>query len=145
MKISWGTGIWGVYGLFVIGILVLVGMSVTQKIDLVTDEYYAEELKFQSKIDKINNAKSLPTPLQWQVENDMVKIQYPPALQGITGTINFYCPTDNRKDFSVAIAPDSHNQQVVSMAKNATGRYKLQFDWEASGKAYWNEGVVMIE
>jgi hypothetical protein len=144
MKLSWGTGIWAFYGLFVVGILTLVGMSVAQKIDLVTDQYYAEELRFQSKIDKINNAKKLTTPLRWEVTDAGVQVFYPAGLKGIEGKINLYCPSDNRKDFSVAITPNAQHQQLIPAAKIATGRYQIQFDWTHNGTTYWNDGTILF-
>lgn len=142
MKLSWGTGIWAVYGLFVLGILTLVGMSVAQKIDLVNDQYYAEELRFQSKIDKINNTKALTTPLQWEITDAGVNVQYPADLKGVKGKITFYCPADNRKDMSLAISADAHNRQFIPTDRIATGRYQIQFDWQANGTPYWSEGIV---
>ena len=73
-------------------------MSIVQKIDLVTDNYYEEEVKFQGKIDKINRAKALATPLTWEVLENGVRIHYPTNMKGVSGKINFYCPADNRKD-----------------------------------------------
>ncbi len=88
MKLTWGTGIWAFYGLFVLMILAMVGMSIVQKIDLVTDNYYEEEVQFQGKIDKINRAKQLATPLSWEVTEAGIRIHYPTELKGISGKIN---------------------------------------------------------
>ena len=85
MKISWGTGIWAVYGLFVLMILGLVGMSIVQKIDLVSDDYYEQEIRYQGKIDKINNAKQLTTPLKWEVAETGITLHYPADMKGISG------------------------------------------------------------
>lgn len=60
LKLNWGAGIAVLYMGFVAMIVLLVVMSMRQKIDLVTDEYYAEELLFQGKIDKIKRAKHYP-------------------------------------------------------------------------------------
>lgn len=48
---NWGKGIVLVYSLFVLGILYLVYQSKQQKLDLVYDDYYAQELMFQNQID----------------------------------------------------------------------------------------------
>lgn len=144
MKLSWGTGIWAFYGLFVLMILAMVGMSIVQKIDLVTDNYYEEEVKFQGKIDKINRAKQLTTPLSWEVTEAGIRIQYPTEIKGISGKINLYCPADNRKDMSVPIQVGSDGTQFIPSQKIHTGRYQLQIDWQANGIGYWNEGTLNI-
>jgi len=144
MKISWGTGIWALYGLFVSMILTLVGMSLSQKIDLVTDNYYEEELLYQGRIDKVAHSKQLAVPLKWEIVNKGVQVQYPADLKDISGTIHFYCPSDNRKDFKVQIQTNGVNGQFISTQKAAAGRYKIQIDWQANGVAYWNEGIISL-
>lgn len=144
MKISWGTGIWAFYGLFVLMILAMVGMSVIQKIDLVSEDYYEQELRYQGRIDKIAHTKQLATPLKWEVVADGIKIQYPADKKEISGEINFYCPSDNRKDFKIKIQPDKSGSQFISTQKAPAGRYQIQIDWQANGVSYWNEGTVNI-
>lgn len=144
MKISWGTGIWAFYGLFVLMILAMVGMSVIQKIDLVSDDYYEQELRFQGRIDKIAHAKQLTTPLKWEVSESGVRIQYPSDMKGVSGEINFYCPSDNRKDFKLSVQPDPSGSQFISTQKIPAGRYQIQIDWKANGVGYWNEGTINI-
>lgn len=144
MKISWGTGIWAFYGLFVLMIITLVGMSVSQKIDLVTDNYYEEELIYQGRIDKIAHAKQLAVPLKWEVVAEGIKIQFPTDMKGVSGEVNFYCPSDKGKDFKVTIQPDASGSQFVSTQKAAAGRYKMQIDWQAKGVGYWNEGIINL-
>ncbi|MEZ4904912.1 MAG: FixH family protein [Spirosomataceae bacterium] len=145
MKISWGTGIWAFYGLFVLMILGMVGMSLVQKIDLVTDNYYEEELRYQDKIDKVANTQQLATPLEWKTTAQGIKIVYPNDLKGISGIVYFYCPADNSKDFKVNIQPDGTNSQFISTQKAAKGRYKMQIDWQANDKGYWNEGQSIFK
>ena len=53
---NWGKGIVLVYACFVVGMLYLVFQSKQQKIDLVVDDYYQQELKFQQQIDASNRA-----------------------------------------------------------------------------------------
>lgn len=145
MKINWGAGIAVLYVGFVAMILFLVGMSSGQKIDMVTDHYYEEELKFQDKINKIVRTQELTGGITWDVAEKGLEIHYPKAFTGsvITGQILLYCPSDNRKDRKFAIAP-VNGSQVLPYAKIPAGRYKIQIDWEAGHEAYWNEGVVLI-
>lgn len=144
MKLSWGKGIWAFYGLFVAMILTMVGMSVVQKIDLVTDSYYEEELRFQGKIDKIKQAQKLTIPLTWEVTEHSILVKYPKNLNNISGHINFYCPSDNQKDFKLPIQIDAQSSQSIPLEKISAGRYQIQFDWQAEGTQYWNEGIINL-
>ncbi len=56
---NFGSKITVLYLSFVGLILTLVFMCFGQKVELVSKDYYAQELKFQDKIDAINNEKGL--------------------------------------------------------------------------------------
>jgi hypothetical protein len=144
MKFNWGAGITTLYLSFVAGILVLVGMSASQKIDLVTDQYYEEETKFQEKLNKTNRAKALAEPLLWQVSEEGLTIQYPENAKTLAGTINLYCPSNEKNDRNFAIT-NQDNQQFIPASKIPNGRYRLQIDWQNGTDTYWNEDVIVME
>jgi len=145
MKINWKALIAAVYISFLSMILLLVGMSAGQKIDLVTDHYYEEELKFQGKIDKVQRAAALSQPLSWQITGDHLQLRYPAGFSDadISGEIHLYCPSDDRKDRHFAIR-SKENGQTVALSQIPAGRYKIQIDWKNGSESYWNEGVVVV-
>ena len=145
MKLNWGAGIAILYMGFVVMILLLVGMSASQKIDLVTDQYYEEELRFQDKINKTNHAKALTDPLVWEVTEQGIRINYPESFSenNLAGTVKLYCPSDNTKDKTFPVKSISHTQ-LIAASDLDSGRYYLQIDWQNGKETYWNEGVVVI-
>lgn len=145
MKINWKALIAALYVSFISMILLLVGMSAGQKIDLVTDHYYEEELKFQGKIDKIQRATALAEPLSWEITESGLQMQYPAVFADSTlsGHIRMYCPSDSRNDRQFAIRA-KNGRQTVTLAQIPSGRYKIQVDWKSGNETYWNEGVVVI-
>lgn len=145
MKINWRALIAAVYISFVCMILLLVGMSAGQKIDLVTDHYYEEELKFQGKIDKRQRAIALGEPLSWRITESALQIRYPSAFadSSISGQIRMYCPSDNRNDRHFPIRAKD-NGQVIALSQIPAGRYKIQIDWKSGTETYWNEGVIVV-
>ena len=145
MKLNYGTGIVVLYTGFVAMILVLVGMSVTQKIDLVTDHYYEEELQFQDRIDKIKRSKALSDPMNWIVNEQGITIKYPDNTEGkpLLGTIKLYCPSEEKNDRTFKIAPVS-NEQFIPSSNIPEGNYHLQIDWQRGDQTYWNEDVIVI-
>ncbi|PWJ59255.1 FixH protein [Dyadobacter jejuensis] len=145
IKINWGAGIAGLYLGFVAMIVLLVVMSTRQKIDLVTDQYYSQELKFQSKLDKIKAASALANPVSWEITPNDIAIHYPTDLDEsrLSGTIHFYCPSDDTKDRRFDIKPSNH-QQTIPIAMVPQGRYKIEIDWKHGKSAYWNEGALVI-
>ncbi|MCF0071205.1 FixH family protein [Dyadobacter sp. CY261] len=145
MKINWKALIAAVYVSFVSMILVLVSMSAGQKIDLASEDYYEEELKFQGKIDKTQRASQLTEPLSWTVADSGLQIHYPSTFadSAISGKISLYCPSDDRNDRQFSIH-SSYHEQTIALSQIPVGRYKIQVDWKGGTETYWNEGVVVI-
>jgi nitrogen fixation protein FixH len=145
MKINWKIGIIVLYTGFVAMILLLVGMSLTQKTDLVTENYYEEELQFQDKINKIRRTAALTSPLTWEVNERGVMISYPKNLdeKSISGTVKLYCPSNIKNDRSFAVSPSKY-QQFIPTATIPKGNYHLQIDWKNGDQSHWNEDVILI-
>jgi hypothetical protein len=145
IKINWGAGIAILYIGFVAMILVLVVMSTNQKIDLATDRYYEEELKFQDKINKSERAKDLANPLTWTVTPEGLLINYPESLteKNLTGKIMLYCPSNNKNDRSFPVEVNG-SKQFIASSIIPQGRYRLQIDWKSGEQTFWNEGVILI-
>jgi nitrogen fixation protein FixH len=145
MKINWGTGIAALYLGFVAMILLLVSMSIGQKIDLVTEHYYEEELAYQGKIDKKHNAKALGKPLVWEVQEQGIKISYPENVdeKALSGQVKLYCPSNDKNDRTFSVRSENHAQFIPTSSVPA-GNYHLQIDWKHKDQAYYNEDVIVI-
>ena len=145
MKINWGVGITVLYTGFVAMILVLVSMSIGQKIDLVTEHYYEEELVFQDKIDKKQRATALSEPVKWEVGEAGITVFYPKTTSKneVSGQIRLYCPSNDKNDRNFTVSAPN-NVQFIPTAKIPEGTYHLQIDWKSNDKTYWNEDVVLI-
>ncbi len=90
MKINWGTGIVIAFVAFIAFIMYFViNMNLNKKYvhDLVTEDYYQEELLHQNEIDKVDNAKDLKENVSWKKTDDGILISFPKDLdyKNITG------------------------------------------------------------
>ena len=145
MKINWGTGITALYLGFVAMILLLVTMSVGQKIDLVTEHYYEEELAYQGKIDKKQRAAALQQPLTWQVEDQSITLLFPDNFDEklLSGQVKLYCPSNDKNDRVFTVLTKNHTQ-VIPTPRIPAGNYHLQVDWKHKDQTYYSEDVVVI-
>ena len=145
MKINWGVGITALYLGFVAMILLLVSMSIGQKIDLVTEHYYEEEVGFQDKIDKKGRSAALTEPVKWEVTGKHLSIVFPGNVQqaDLTGEIKLYCPSNDKNDRKFKIAPREHTQ-IIPVGNIPEGTYHLQIDWKNKEQTYWTEDVIVI-
>jgi hypothetical protein len=147
MKFNWGTGIIIVSLLFMSFIVMLVVKTYKLKVDLVSEDYYSQELAFQDRIDKMNNVKSNLDKVIWNVEANEIVFQFPTYIvdTSITGTIEFFRPSDSDKDLIIPIQIDQAGKQHVRKAQLYQGLYKLKIDWSTNHKGYYMEEDVFIQ
>jgi hypothetical protein len=144
MKLNWGTSIAIVYGLFTITMVGFVIKSKSMDHSLVTEDYYAKDLAYQQQYDKLTNSQALANDLTIGKVGEGVQFVFPKETQQPNGEILFYRADDKSKDFSIKIAPDAQGQQLVPTDKLTPGRWTVKVDWQAGGKPFYKEQVVIL-
>lgn len=139
----WPVGIAVVYGLFVLFLLVALLVFNMNNIELVQDDYYQDQVKYQEQIDRMSRAQALDTPVKIIHEETLQKVIFEfPALfsaANLEGQITFYRPSDQSMDFQVPLQLDEKHQQQLSIAHLAAGLWKIKLFWAADGQDYYQE------
>lgn len=143
IKWHWGTKITLVYIGFVVFMLSMVGLCVKQHFDLVTPDYYAQELAFQEVIDGKQNAMALSTAAQLNEQGAAIVIALPAELSRIdSGKVLFYKPDNARYDFEWPLTQAL--QYEVPKDRFAYGLYNVKITWYADGTRYFTEKNLFI-
>lgn len=142
---NFGVKITILYLSFVALILTLVFMCFRQNVELVSKDYYAQEIKFQDKINAINNEKNLAGSISHSVNGKQIALTIDSTLvsDDFEGTVNFFRPSDSSKDFQVKMN-FTNNEQVISGTELIHGTYKLQLSWVSNKTNYFKEEVIFI-
>ena len=142
---GWGKKITLVYIGFVALILTLVVVSMRQKVDLVSADYYAKELNYQSDINKMANAKALKTPLKCSLVNNTIEIIFPEeqAEKSIDAKAFVYKPSDNKSDKEIKFTTQD-GRYVISTDGFVKGMYKIKVDWKVENIEYQTETVIVL-
>ena len=140
MKINWGTGIVIAFICFIAFILYFViAMNTNKKYDhdLVTEDYYKEELEYQKDIDKLNNAKTLSENISYNKTAEGLLIEFPKELEinKITGKVFLYRPSNKQLDFEIPISL-SNTYLLIPDKSLVDGRWNISIDWQYNGKSY---------
>ena len=145
MKFNWGYKIVLVYCVFVAGILYLVIQSSRQQMDLVTDDYYAQEIKYQEKIDQSKRASALSEPIRYQITEAGIEVIFPKEFGGkkIIGNALLYYPANEKKDVSASINT-TQGQMLISIPDKRSGMHILKINWEVEGVSYYFEETVFL-
>lgn len=112
----------------------------SEKFDLVTKDYYDQELKYQEVIDQSANTAKLSAPLKVEKVNGELKIGFPSEMKDKKKTIDFYLyyPADAKRDFRRSFEL-SENELAQALPTGMKGMYELKLSWEVDGVKYYFE------
>lgn len=144
MKFNWGTGIALVYGFFALSMVGVVFASRKHDPGLVQKNYYDLDLNYQARMDKKQNASALAElpRMRFNAPGKTISVQFPGGMNVSGGSAKLYRSATTRDDFSVKI--ENANPLEIPAANMASGRWHVELDWEADGKAYFYESVVVV-
>jgi len=145
MKISWGYKIIIAYLLFVAGILFLAFKANQEKFDLVTKDYYDEELKYQQVIDQAANAAKLSEPVKLEKSGSSLNIIFPAEMNNKKKEIDFYLyyAADAKKDFKLSFET-SGDKYSQPLPEGIAGQYELKLSWTAENVKYYHEQKIFF-
>jgi hypothetical protein len=146
---SWPVGIAVIYLLFVSLLIAFVIFSRFQQVDLVTEDYYEQELKYQQQIDRTNRAQALSKPVDWKynVNKDYLLVEFPKEIDPmkVKGHILFFRPSDAKQDKLTALNLTSENTQTINTKNLSSGFWKLKIFWQVENIEYYKEGNLVID
>lgn len=145
MKISWGWKVTALYVGFAGMIIALVVASMRQDFDLVSQNYYEEEIKYQDVIDAGRNQSQLSAPMMIHASRDEVIIEFPDELrsEGVAGTVRFYSPVNASWDRSYKLDVRD-GRMVVSRADLEKTRYVVKIRCAMGGDSYYQESEIQL-
>ena len=143
MKISWGYKIMFVYIAFVAGIGFLIFKASNQEFDVVTKDYYEQELKYQQVIDQSANASRLSMPLNIEKKEAELKISFPDEMKNKKKLVDFYLyyAADAKRDFRRSFELNE-NELAQALPVGMKGMYELKLTWETEGVKYYHEQKI---
>ncbi|EDP71826.1 hypothetical protein FBALC1_12032 [Flavobacteriales bacterium ALC-1] len=147
MKINWGTGIVLAFIGFISFIMYfIITMTTNDKydFDLVTEDYYGEELKFQSDIDKETHSKTLKTNITWAKTEQGITINFPEDLdiENIKGKVFLYRPSNKQFDFEIPVSLSNHTL-LIPDKRLLGGRWNIKVDWSYNSELYLYKSEIV--
>ena len=148
-KSNWGKGIAAVYIFFVVALLSFVVFSRFHQVELVTKDYYKNELVYEEQIERHKRTLALPTAFEWEFAKTAktVILKFPKELaqKSISGTIMFFRPSDATQDKIIPIKLSEDGHQLVNVAHLSSGLWRLKIFWNVGDEEYYNQDIIIIE
>ena len=131
--------------LFISGTAALIVIATRNPADLVSENYYEDEVRFQGHIDTMERTQRLlsPATIAYDAAGRRITISLPQT--GAEGRIQLYRPSSSGLDRSVELRPDARGIQDVDASQLEPGLWKVKIAWRANGTDYLAiKSVVVI-
>lgn len=144
----WPWAIISVFALFITGTMGLVIMACSQRVDLVSSDYYEQEIKFQGHLDRARRAQRLAAGAL--VAYDGGKHQITIALpaeqvrQTVIGRIQLYRPSAAGLDRQFQLELDPNGVQSLATEELLPGLWKVRVSWTAGNQEFFIDQKVVI-
>jgi len=140
MKWNWGTGITiGMLAFISFILYFVITMSVDKKYsyDLVTEEYYAKAMTYQTEIDEETNTYNLEERITGQKTKDGWLLSFPEELdpEKIKGNVFLYRPSNQQLDFDLPIVLSGLNLLIPDNSL-VDGRWNITLEWTYENKGF---------
>ena len=140
MKFNWGTGIVLAFVAFIAFIMYFVVLSTRDPAsnhDLVTEDYYKQELKYQEELDASRNLEQFGSGVRASITEQGLRIEFPESMdpEKIKGTVSLYRPSNKQLDFETPIQV-SNQQMLIPKSRLLDGRWDIRVYWTYEGTPY---------
>lgn len=145
IQFGWGWRIALLYASFVAMMLTLVISSNKQKFDLVSQDYYKDEIAYQNVLDASKNQASLAGTLVIHGNDRVIAIDFPGEFAGksILGTIHFYSAVNKEWDRDFPIKT-THNSMGIDRSLLYPTGYTIKLSYSVDGKNYYQENELNL-
>jgi nitrogen fixation protein FixH len=140
MKWNWGKGlVVGMLAFMSFILYLVITMSTDKKYshDLVTEEYYAKEMAYQTEIDAEENVLGLSEKITGEKTAKGWLVSFPEELQpkNLNGQVFLYRPSNKQLDFQFPLKLSGQNL-LIPDNKLIDGRWNITIDFKHKGKDY---------
>lgn len=147
MKFHWGHGIALFYTTFAVVMITAVIRSTAFDNSLVTEDYYAQDIAYQTTLNSQQNSRQLLNPLQLDQKGNAMTLRWPIEETGrkLSGTIKLYSPVSNSRDLSWPVRIDADGVQSFQIKDTPRGYYRIIVHWSDGKRTYLDEFKVELK
>lgn len=143
----WPVSIVAFFIVAIAGCVAFVAFCNFHRTDLVSQDYYEQEIRYQGHMEKVARTQAFPgvnAGIEFELESQTIRIRLPEAHAKAQGTIHLYRPSSAGMDVSMPLALDAQGSQRVSADKFAPGLWQVKVTWSVDGQEYFLERRISI-
>ena len=139
---NWGNRIVLVFVAFAAFIGYMVVRAFQEDFDLVAEDYYAQEINYQDKLNKLSNAAGEGKSVLVKQRNGEIALTFPD--KEAEGTIHFYHPSSKifDRNFQITLKDGVQN---IDRSELIAGSYRVNITWKANDMDYFQQSSIYIQ
>lgn len=143
IRIGWGWNVTILYSFFAAMIIMLVVASSKQQVDLVSADYYKDEIAYQRVLDAGRNQAQLAGAVTVHANEQNVYLDFPAEFDRLikTGKLQFYAAANKNWDYSIPLQTGENTISVPRSNLHNT-RYVVKMSYVVNGKDYYYESTI---
>jgi hypothetical protein len=141
---NFGKWIFISFVLFASFIATLVVICVRQDINLVSTDYYREELVHGKKMELISNTMALSSVPDFAINGNMLTVTFSDFSKVENGELRLLRPSDAKLDRKFLITPKGNVKQTYALEVWHEGLYRASMQWRMDGKEYYYEKLIVL-
>ncbi|HEY5909992.1 MAG TPA: FixH family protein [Verrucomicrobiae bacterium] len=144
----WPIAIIAFFAVAVSGIAAFIVFCACHPADLVAEDYYEQEMRYQGQIERVQRNARHPNPATVTFDPAMrsILIAFPARDPGaqVAGTIQLYRPSSARLDRQFQLEPDAAGLQRIDARELSPGLWKVRVSWETGRQGYSLDQSIVI-
>ena len=142
----WPFGIITAFAFFIVGTILLIAISISNRTDLLAADYYEQEIRYQGQMDRLSRAQNLPAKATAAYDNARraITVSLPPDHASAQGDIHLYRPSAAGLDQRVELKLDTRGSQTLDATNLRPGLWKVKVAWTVAGHDYAIEETVIV-
>jgi nitrogen fixation protein FixH len=144
----WPYGIIAVFVIFIASFAAVVAYISQHNMDLVSADYYEQEIRYQGRLDELNRTAGLraATRLTFDPATRLLSISLPPAHAASRphGILHLYRPSAAGLDRQLKLSTDATGVQHFNASDLQPGHWKARLHWTSNGQDYFAEESLLI-
>ena len=134
--------------LFMAYIASFVYKAMNRDVNLVSQNYYEQEINYQDPIEKVRRTQALgDVMLKYNSEEKTILLQMPATYKELllTGTITLFRPSNDKLDMQIPLQLGRDQSQLVDVSDLENGLWKVRVYFSAADETYFSEKTIQLK
>lgn len=145
----WPAAIVAFFAVAIVGCVSFVVFCNLHPADLVSANYYEQEMRFQSQLDRMQRGLDMGplASISYESGRRLLVISLPPdhAASQLAGSVQLYRPSSSKLDRNFPLLVSSAGTQEIDAAELAPGLWKVKVTWSADGREFFITRQIHIK